>query len=206
MTVMELLTDAEFYEAADRLFHVEFRPKIGEVRTQLNFTTLEVDMDKPPNLDKMVLVDYLLNTIDLSPFGEVFNDHEERTRMISEIGEALGASGRVILAVYLCSEAWVAKGTKDEIKAGKRLGPAPSERPDRQEIYMLVGQTVDQRKVMRACEIARGESGRLVKVEPINHAEDMKELKLFILQTFWASYAKAATTYHLARLVKGGSI
>ncbi len=128
--VQMLITNEQFNDILD-----EVQAKAREVRK-----TVFNGGQMVPVVNVVYLHDHkVLESTTFTPhFGET---SEERQAEMAKLGEVCANKGYEVMAVYITSEAWQAKATEAEVAEGV----SPSQHPDRVEVLMTSGLTLDDR-------------------------------------------------------------
>ena len=116
-----------------------------------------------------------------------FVDGEAKETM-AVMGVKAAEGDEPLAAVFLVTEAWM---SQREARAGEPVVP-PSQDPERVEIVIISGSTIDQRQnqviVRTEREEGRMHAGEVISAPYIDDGED--ELENRILAHFWRSYAE----------------
>lgn len=97
--------------------------------------------------------------------------------------------------LFHVSEAWMSHHANDDYRSHTADFPAPSEDPNRVEIVVVYGTTLDQRRSQAVFEMLRDEHGNVVRLEPAGELrydpktpENIDKVKDFLADAFIAGY------------------
>lgn len=110
-----------------------------------------------------------------------------RYRVMAALGQEYGKSRQVVAAVFLVTEAWRSVVDRAAYEAHPDNRVTPSEDPDRQEVVMVVGATVDLQCASIIAMVERDPDGTARLGPP----ERMIETSSDLIKTFLANYAAA---------------
>ena len=124
-------------------------------------------------------------TLDIYAFAEF---GETRYQLFEAIGTKYGQAKAHIPAIYLVSEGWLSISTKEEMEAHPDNRVMPSEDPDRQEVLLVSGLTLDMHTVIISHRIKR--SPKSATLEEQDFAE-VAEARSPLLICFFRGYVTA---------------
>jgi hypothetical protein len=124
-----------------------------------------------------------------------WNDWETRTAMLTQFGAAFGAQPGTVMAIRLASEAWMRTLNATAGAAHLRANRPVADYPDRKEIMLCCGSTIDGRMASCLAQIHRDPAERIQTVDPwtVTFAEVGEALapQHILLQNFWRAYHEA---------------
>jgi len=123
--------------------------------------------------------------------GEAWNSSESKRELMADFGKKVYSTGFKPGMVFLVSEAWLS------VQPNKELNEVtmPSEDPNRKEVLIVNGLSIDGRSILKSCEFEH--FGEEIRIKPddivkIAH-EDGGKAESTLLKHFYMGYVKASS-------------
>ncbi len=120
-----------------------------------------------------------------------FNDWDKRVTYLCGLGYRCAQDGHTVTACRFGSEAWVRRFTPAE--AAVRGNRQVESYPDRQEVIMVMGQTVAGDTRMAHAPLSRRADGKVERVGTWEIQVDSK-MRSPLLEAFWRGYRLASAS------------
>lgn len=179
MSMREMLTTETWQSFFTDTGLAPFVPKIGS-------------MGLEPTLEAYVVHEGQKQLYVLPVGCDEWNDWDNRTFMLREVGRMLAQLPGMVLAFRLGSEAWMRSFNEQEAKEFDRRKRSVSSYDDKYEIVMCMGWTLDGRMGSALARLYRDKKERICRVSPWTvHFDEMGEKmapQMRLLQFLWEGY------------------
>lgn len=110
---------------------------------------------------------------------------EDRYKVLTALGFDYGSAGKMVPAIVLTAEAWSSIQTVAEREAHPENRVRPSDDPERKEVLIINGMTLDLHSEMMRAEISRDDAGKAT----LGAIQTMVDYENAIAMSFWRGYA-----------------
>jgi hypothetical protein len=179
-TLEEFLPNDVLEEEARRCIET-LLPTPGDIGVVPKLLAMSLVGDPEEPVDIEYCVDFfVLDTDD-------FNDVEGRRGLLRQLGRDCADRGVKVIVIFLITEAWLSHQPVGEPRKYQQAG----DDPDRREVALIAGQTLDKRTMFAHAEITRNRLNRVKSVDKPAVTFDFKREGLFqsaLMDVFWKSY------------------